>query len=170
MLVNLTINKEVVDKMKEIARDMNFDYTPQSDPRLLLETGIYQMRGFNFMKQEFNENIKDYGLNDHLYTPGKGFSENYQEDYIQEYGVADSIEQIKKLYEKQINDPNKKYIITVTRVDQEIKNKGKGGGWRWHKWGKYIGNLDPQYEYLDDEDFGPNFQGYVIVFSINLIE
>ena len=24
-------------------------------------------------------------------------------------------------------------------------------GWRWHKWGPYIGTQDPQCEYLADE-------------------
>lgn len=25
------------------------------------------------------------------------------------------------------------------------------GGWRWHKWGEYIGTHKPQCEYLHDE-------------------
>jgi hypothetical protein len=25
------------------------------------------------------------------------------------------------------------------------------GGWRWHKWGKYIGDQNPMCEYIADE-------------------
>jgi hypothetical protein len=30
-------------------------------------------------------------------------------------------------------------------------NQSHEGGWRWHKWGEYIGKYEPQYEYLYDE-------------------
>lgn len=26
------------------------------------------------------------------------------------------------------------------------------GGWRWHKWGSYIGTYESKHEYLYDED------------------
>lgn len=48
---------------------------------------------------------------------------------------------------------------------RNLENRGKGGGWRWHKWGTYIGTLDPQCEYLDDEDFGEDFK-YVLCFHL----
>jgi len=79
--------------------------------------------------------------------------------------VADSIDQIKEYYKEEIEDTEKKYIITATPVFQEKENKGKWGGWRWHKWGEYIGKLEPKCEYLDDEEFGDDFQ-YVICFHL----
>jgi hypothetical protein len=37
------------------------------------------------------------------------------------------------------------------------------GGWRWHKWGPYIGTGKPEYEYLDDEkDFKDGVYTYHI--------
>jgi hypothetical protein len=39
-----------------------------------------------------------------------------------------------------------------THVPKEPENAGRGGGWRWHKWGPYIGKGEPTTEYLDDED------------------
>ena len=53
-------------------------------------------------------------------------------------------------------------IIAVTPVFQ---HKGETDGWRWHKWGPYIGTLNPQYEYLDDENFGDDFE-YVLCFEL----
>ena len=71
-------------------------------------------------------------------------------------------------YKEEIADVNKKYVIALTPVWQEKGNKGKGGGWRWHKWGEYIGKLNPQCEYLDDEDFGDNFE-YALTFTLYAI-
>ncbi|KYC77058.1 hypothetical protein B4092_4795 [Bacillus licheniformis] len=31
------------------------------------------------------------------------------------------------------------------------KNQPRKYGWRWHKWGEYIGNHTPDHEYLYDE-------------------
>ena len=42
--------------------------------------------------------------------------------------------------------------LTLTHVPKELENAGKGGGWRWHKWGPYVGKGEPTMEYLDDED------------------
>jgi hypothetical protein len=82
------------------------------------------------------------------------------------HGVADSVEQLKEYFKDEIEDPSRRYFIACTPVFQDRENRGRGGGWRWHKWGEYIGKLDPQHEHLDDEDFGDDFE-YVICFSIN---
>ena len=41
-----------------------------------------------------------------------------------------------------------------------------GGGWRWHKWGEYIGKHNPQYEYLDHE----SGIDYVLVWKLCPVE
>ena len=48
------------------------------------------------------------------------------------------------------NEPNYKFILLLTPI---INNHDTSlwGGWRWHKWGEYIGKHNPQYEYLDHE-------------------
>lgn len=71
---------------------------------------------------------------------------NYQ---MSDYGVADTPEQVIKYFHNEIADPDHTYLITVTamyRADQPAD-----GGWRWRKWGPYIGNHRIQYEYLYDE-------------------
>lgn len=65
---------------------------------------------------------------------------------LQIYGIADNIEQIKKLYEK-VLDKSKDYVCLATPIV-----KGENGGWRWHKWGPYIGTQKPTAEYLDEEE------------------
>lgn len=157
MLVNLTPIQTEIERRKQIAKEHNFEYVPQSDPQWIKEIGIYQSSSpYNFPEDEFEELQKLTWDDRYKIFP------NYEKIT---YGVADSVEQIKEYYKEEISDVNKKYVIALTPVCQEKENKGKGGGWRWHKWGEYIGKLNPQCEYLDDEDFGDNFE-YVLTFTL----
>lgn len=65
------------------------------------------------------------------------------------YGVCDSIEQVLALY-PELEAPGRGFMVTLTEVRRE--NQEPGGGWRWHKWGPYIGTYEPKHEYLYDED------------------
>jgi len=176
MLVNLTPNQEEIERRMQIAKQNNFKYIPQSDPKWLIETGIYRSSvPFNFPEEEFVETLDGYDYDEKLYDINKKenetmrqFNERNLENWIPQYGVADSIEQIKEFYAKQINDKKQKFIISVSPVYQDKENKGKGGGWRWDKWGKYIGNLNPKCEYLDDEEFGDDFQ-HLVCFNLYAI-
>lgn len=70
-------------------------------------------------------------------------------DYFGSYGVCDSLEQILEQCPMIVTDPTRQFTIfmtPVTRAEQPDE-----GGWRWHKWGGYIGDQDPQCEYLYDE-------------------
>lgn len=64
------------------------------------------------------------------------------------YGVSDSLEQVVERFPAIDGDPRPLAVIgsVVRRSDQP-----EHGGWRWHKWGAYIGEREPQYEYLHDE-------------------
>lgn len=176
MLVNLTPDTIEIERRKLVSIEHNFEYTPQSDPKWLQETGIYQSSfPHNFPDDEFIEKLDKYDYNEKMFERNKKDDETllqyYSRSYktwISLYGVADNIEQIKKFYKKQINSKTDKFIIVLTPVYQELENKGKGGGWRWHKWGKYIGDLKSKCEYLDDEDFGADFK-YVICFHLHYI-
>lgn len=165
MLVNLTPNWKEIERRSAIAKDHNFEHIPQCDERLMqYGVGIYQCNfAFNFSHEEFLEFDIDKGsINIPFEQTYEVFAPTYHKA---QYGVADSIDQINEYFKEEIEDLERKYFITVTPVFQEKENKGQGGGWRWHKWGKYIGNLNPQCEYLDDEDFGEDFQ-YVICFHL----
>lgn len=64
------------------------------------------------------------------------------------YGVCDHYSQIVDAI-PELNDPDRKFAIAITQVrrgDQPLE-----GGWRWHKWGEYIGTKTPTTEYLHDE-------------------
>lgn len=72
------------------------------------------------------------------------------EGYCMSYGVADSIEQIQEIYKALLDDPNRKFYCQAVWVDKA--DEPPEDGWRWHKWGPYLGDLNPQHEYLYDED------------------
>ena len=173
MLVNLTPDLAEIERRKQVALEYDFDYIPQSDPQWIQEIGIYQSSfPFNFPVAEFSETLDGYNYNEKLYEIKKKENETLlqyngrtSKNWVSQYGVADNIEQIKEFYKKQIKDKKQKFVIAVTPVYQDKENKGKGGGWRWHKWGEYIGKLDSKCEYLDDEEFGDDFQ-YILCFHL----
>lgn len=66
------------------------------------------------------------------------------------YGVADNLEQIVDLYNKNEEGWFKgNHVILCWKVKKDPNNPCSG--WRWHKWGDYIGTQNPQCEYINDE-------------------
>jgi hypothetical protein len=74
--------------------------------------------------------------------------EAYDEDLPQDFGVCDHWAQIIERW-PQIVDDEKHYIIALTKIVRA--EEPASGGWRWHKWGMYIGKQEPKYEYIHDE-------------------
>lgn len=68
---------------------------------------------------------------------------------IRNYGVCDSLEQLKAKC-SDLFDPYRKFVVTLTEVKKD--EQPMTGGWRWHKWGEYIGDHKVQHEYLADEE------------------
>lgn len=63
-------------------------------------------------------------------------------------GVCDSPEQLLEKIPELVTDP-RKFLVTVTEINRD--EQPDNGGWRWHKWGEYIGDKEPTMEYLYDE-------------------
>lgn len=82
----------------------------------------------------------------------RGFLPGY-EDYPEKlsigcYGVCDSHHQVLAQC-PELADPDRRFVVTLTEVRREDQGEG---GWRWHKWGYYIGDHEIQHEYLYDEE------------------
>lgn len=82
-------------------------------------------------------------------------------------GVCDSPEQFLKLHERNLEGCKERVAVFFTHVKKDPSNRGRGGGWRWHKWGEYIGEWQPECEYLDDED---GFENGIYVFRVHDID
>lgn len=67
------------------------------------------------------------------------------DNVIDQYGVADTAEQVMAHFEP----IDAEMVIFVTPVVKA--HEPSSGGWRWHKWGTYIGTKKPTAEYLHDE-------------------
>ena len=64
------------------------------------------------------------------------------------YGVCDEMDQLIEKFPA-LETSERKFVITFKQVVRDAEPKM--GGWRWHKWGPYIGDQNPQCEYLADE-------------------
>ncbi|MDX5853404.1 hypothetical protein [Bacillus cereus group sp. BfR-BA-01363] len=72
------------------------------------------------------------------------------ERYISRNGVCDNPQQILE-YIPELETSKEKYVVALTRVRKV--DQSPYGGWRWCKWGKYIGTQKATAEYLYDEEY-----------------
>lgn len=105
-----------------------------------LMVGVYTMSGFGgtHMLRDF-EHYPEF-------EPGKTASKF--EDYRGSYGVCDSLEQLLEVY-PELENSDRKFVVTMSEVIKA--NQPVRDGWRWHKWGNYIGSHEIQCEYLYNE-------------------
>lgn len=120
-----------------------------------LETGVFQIPHFNF---------------DHLIEKPKDLEDNFESNYpefededLHSYGVCDSPNQFLRKFRKVLDEDARAFCVSFTHIQKNPENAGQGGGWRWHKWGPYVGKGKPTTEYLDDEK---EFERGVYVFHI----
>lgn len=71
------------------------------------------------------------------------------EKYVDCYGVCDNVQQLLDLCPEITDNPDREFFISLTPIVRA--EQPSEGGWRWHKWGPYIGTHEPQCEYLYDE-------------------
>ena len=107
---------------------------------------------------------------------------------VNEYGVADNATQVIRMLEKSLktyffgNDLEDNFYLGLSLVKfmelypeyslvllmtPHINTKDcSWGGWRWHKWGEYIGVHEPQHEYLSCE----KGIDYVLSYSLEIVK
>lgn len=95
------------------------------------------------------------GHNPHLYLDFRPAHELQwphwpdHEPWLSPYGVCDNPEQMLAHYDGVLNSCIRRYCVFFTRLDRQ--DEPPEGGWRWHKWGPYIGTQNPRHEYLYDD-------------------
>lgn len=65
------------------------------------------------------------------------------------YGVCDSPGQLIQDFGEALADSARRFVVSFTRIQRA--DQPPSGGWRWHKWGPYVGHQQPTCEYLYDE-------------------
>ena len=78
--------------------------------------------------------------------------DHYPDTAVGPYGVCDTVEQLLAAC-PELEAPGREFVVTVTAIRKA--DEPPQGGWRWHKWGEYIGTQTPQCEYIYDE---PNIE------------
>ena len=128
MLVDVTVIDDGLDPIyKMIADGMG-----NRHGIIRKETGIYEVGHFSFeyLFAEKCETWFDLG------------------DRHDNHGVCDNYQQILDKF-PEIKASDARYCIAITPIEK--KKQSDWGGWRWHKWGTYIGKGEPTCEYLYDE-------------------
>ena len=69
-------------------------------------------------------------------------------DFPDSYGVCDYPSQVIEKFPKLISDP-RRFLLTFQEVHKS--EQPERDGWRWHKWGTYIGSQNSSAEYIADE-------------------
>ena len=64
------------------------------------------------------------------------------------YGVCDNFEQLLAAY-PELEAEDREFVVTLSPIRKA--EQYPEGGWRWHKWGEYIGTQQPTCEYIFDE-------------------
>ena len=103
--------------------------------------GVYDGVGFNFRNMLNLSRLRDYDLEDPRLVDKDG-------EFFGSYGVCDSIEQMLERC-PMLETSDRKFAVGFTLVRKA--DQSPQGGWRWHKWGEYIGTQEPKCEYLYDE-------------------
>lgn len=101
-----------------------------------VETGIYTIGHFNFDMMVYPQTIL------------KNEWPEFKNKDFNSFGVCDNYKQIIESC-PELTKSNRKFIISITPVEKS--KQPAEGGWRWHKWGPYIGTQKPKFEYLHDE-------------------
>ena len=153
------LNNSMHDHLKVLFKD-TVDDKKEILVAKKIEPGIYEVESFNFNHTlnsiSDHQIVDDYGMintKDGSYKSAKDLGANLKNidwnNLSSTYGVADNVEQVKNKFAEAIKSETDEYVISVTEVRKD--EQSDEGGWRWHKWGEYIGKQDPQCEYLADE-------------------
>lgn len=111
-----------------------------ADEQKELALGVYQL---------YDSNMPDAVSADYNHFISWTIDDLRNGTFFSEYGVCDNYQQVLEKFPFLQTDENQ-YVVTVTVMKK--CHQPPQGGWRWHKWGEYIGTKNPQHEYLYDED------------------
>jgi len=125
------------------------------EPKAILANDIMQFVGA--LNRDTRTSILRKGVYEIAHFGSSCFLRDYDEYFsildkdnepLASYGVVDYPEQ---LFEKapMLETSDRKFVTCFTRITKDAQPKE--GGWRWKKWGMYIGDKEPSCEYIADD-------------------
>lgn len=109
------------------------EYQTQTIPGIVMQTGLFQL--FGLRGPEWDDYPEFCNPTD-------------DEIYRGSYGVCDGVDNLLEVY-PELLQPERTFTVSMTPIHKS--QEPDDGGWRWHKWGDYIGKQDPQCEYIYHE-------------------
>lgn len=98
-----------------------------------LETGLYVIPHWNF----------------DMLIEGEWDTHPFDVDRSPVYGVCDSPDQFMQRYGEALGRSPDRFVVSFCCVEKS--SQPPHGGWRWEKWGPYIGTQESVADYLYDE-------------------
>lgn len=132
--------------------------TGMDDISYILEhqDGVYESNDCNFSTELIDTNLKVINDFPNITIDGDVITDDeyckkfkFQIELLGDYGVADNLEQVLEYYKAAIDHKTNKFVIALTPIRKSTQPENDG--WRWCKWGRYIGTQNPQCEYIADE-------------------
>lgn len=183
MLVTLTLNETKAADYNKRIDEITKEYPEWNRPKVTtLDREFMPYAWFSVLdgwenyivlRQDYRKDFDGVyvcGLNDnYLLEVLTNYRDARKLQSFYEYGVADNASQIMDFYDNICREHTDymnthKFVILLTPIFKA--DQPEMGGWRWHKWGPYIGVHDIKCEYLYDE----KEIDYVYVFHILEVE
>lgn len=143
MLIDVRLDQAPVDTALQAVLAILGDSTPP----IRIAKGVYETNHFNFDHELGIRSFDD--RYPHLKTIEAQPDDGEWDNYFGAYGVCDDYTQVLARCRELADDWPEKYVMSVTRIRRD--EESEDGGWRWHKWGEYIGTQQPTTEYIFDE-------------------
>src|ERR1035437_865715 len=132
---------------------MLYNYTTPDYATTLVPGVVLQEAFFQLFDLEHNKEWEQYAKFDPIPNPKYDSTketdfDNAEELYCGSYGVCDHLENLMSTY-PELQAEGRTFVVSMTAIRKE--DQEAWGGWRWHKWGEYIGTQKPTCEYMHDE-------------------
>jgi hypothetical protein len=118
-------------------------------------SGVYIMLKSNPMitENELQEGVylSDYSFQLHALERSKSYIKDPEfltNDAAWYYGVCDGIDNLLEVIPELLS-PDREFVVLLHKITKSGQPRYEG--WRWHKWGDYIGTQTPTTEYIYDE-------------------
>jgi len=118
-------------------------------------SGVYIMLKSNPMitENELQEGVylSDYSFQLHTLERSKSYIKDPEfltNDFAWYYGVCDGIDNLLEVIPELLS-PDCEFVVLLHKITKSGQPRYEG--WRWHKWGDYIGTQTPTTEYIYDE-------------------
>jgi hypothetical protein len=106
-------------------------------------------KGIYLGDMNFHNTLRDNGYEVEMFDSFR--KRDVFNDTKPNYGVSDDIDQVLEFYKEELQNPDKNFIISYFWIHKV--EEPEHGGWRWHKWGPYIGKHNITQEFIHDEPY-----------------